>query len=144
MKRIDIVYALITSPDKSRVLMVKNRDKDKRDKWTLPGGTVEAGETLVQALIREAKEEAGVDIDVHGVAAVNEVIFADRQEHFVLLTFRAEITGGKEATQTPDEISAVEWIETERADHLMPYYKEGITGLVRSGLEVPYVDEGKE
>ncbi|RCX23565.1 8-oxo-dGTP diphosphatase [Fontibacillus phaseoli] len=141
MKRIDIVYALITSPDKRRVLMVQNRDN--RNTWTLPGGTVEPGETLVQALRREVKEEAGIEIEVHGVMAVNEVVFSEKEEHFVLLTFRAEMTGGREVTMMPDEISAVSWIELERADGLMPYYEAGLSGLVTAGQEVPYCDEGK-
>ncbi len=141
MKRIDIVYALITSPDKKSVLMVQNRDN--RDTWTLPGGTVETRETLVQALTREVKEEAGVDIEVFGVLAVNEVIIHEREEHFILLTFRAEITGGREETLMPDEISQVSWVDLDRADELMPYYEEGISGLVRRVSEVPYFDEGK-
>ncbi|WP_410768633.1 NUDIX hydrolase [Fontibacillus sp. BL9] len=140
MRRIDIVYALITSPDKQRVLMVQNRDN--RNTWTLPGGTVEPGETLVQALRREVREEAGIEIDIHGVMAVNEVVFPDKEEHFVLLTFRAEMTGGREVTMMPDEISAVSWIELERADVLMPYYENGLSGLVGAGHEVPYCDEG--
>ncbi|WP_334071226.1 NUDIX hydrolase [Paenibacillus sp. A14] len=142
MKRIDIVYALIVSPDNQKVLMVQNLDN--RDTWTLPGGTVEPGETLETALIREVREEAGVDIAVRGVAAVNEVIFPEKQEHYLLLTFHADHLGGKEETNVPSEISAVSWIDIDRADALMPYYEAGISGLVRNGDEVPYCDEGKE
>lgn len=141
MKRIDIVYALIVSPDKKQVLMVRN--SDNRDTWTLPGGTVEPRETLVRALIREVKEEAGVDIEVFGVMAVNEVVFPEREEHFVLFTFRAEITGGREETMMPDEIAEVSWVDLDQADRLMPYYKNGISGLVRGEREIPYVDEGE-
>ncbi|MEF2967240.1 NUDIX hydrolase [Paenibacillus sp. M1] len=142
MKRIDIVYALIVNSDKTKVLMVQNRDN--LDTWTLPGGTVEEGETLTEALIREVKEEAGVDIAVYGVLAVNEMVVPDRGEHYVLLTFRAEITGGREATNIPEEISAVSWVELAQGDRLMPYYEDGISGLVKRGQEIPYLDEGKE
>lgn len=142
MKRIDIVYALIVSPDNQKVLMVQNLDN--RDTWTLPGGTVEPGETLETALIREVREEAGIEIAVRGVAAVNEVIFSEKQEHYLLLTFRADRLGGTEKTNVPTEISAVSWIDVDLADSLMPYYEAGISGLVRSGEEVPYCDEGKE
>lgn len=141
MKRIDIVYAFIVNEDKTRVMMVQNRNNEQN--WTLPGGTVELGETLEQALIREVKEEAGVDIAVYGVLAVNEVIFEEREEHYLLLTFRAEIVGGREQTLVPDEISAVSWIELERADLLMPFYEEGLSSIVRRDQEVPYFDEGR-
>lgn len=42
----------------------------------------------------------------------------------------------------PDEIAAIEWIEVERADELMPYYKEKLRDIVRRGAEVAYYDEG--
>ncbi|MGC6588449.1 NUDIX hydrolase [Paenibacillus sp. Dod16] len=63
MKRIDVAYSLITDKDKTKILMVKNH---KNGTWSLPGGGVEENETLDAAAIREAKEETGYDIKVHG------------------------------------------------------------------------------
>ncbi|MNJ47531.1 NUDIX hydrolase [Paenibacillus fonticola] len=139
MRRVDVVYTLLLNEDETKILMVKNHG---RDTWTLPGGTVEQGETLKTAAIREAKEETGLDVEIGGVAAVNEGLFTEPGQHVVFVTFRGQITGGRMEIVRPDEIAAIEWIEVERADELMPYYKEKLRDIVRRGAEVAYYDEG--
>lgn len=140
MKRKDIVYALLPSEDGGRILMVHNTDE--WNTWTLPGGTVEQGETLQEALIREVKEEAGVDIKVLEVAAINELRAPESGKHYLLITFHARIIGGQLGTNVPEEVAEVEWIELPRADLLMPYYEKGISSLIQQRQGVPYFDEG--
>lgn len=78
MIRVDVAYSLITDPTNSKILMVRNVD-DSSDRWSLPGRAVERGEALDQAAIREAKEETGLDIKVHGIVAVNECKFPKKK-----------------------------------------------------------------
>lgn len=139
MKRINVVYSLITDQTKTKVLMVNNNDNGT---WSLPGGAVEGNESLEAAAIREAKEETGFNIMVHGIVAVNEAKLLKYDEHALFITFRAEIIGGHREITRPDEIKEVEWIDFERANELMPYYKDGINKIVRNGKEITYFDEG--
>jgi len=139
MKIIHVVYSLITDETKSKVLMVLNKG---RDSWSLPGGAAEGDESLEDAAIREAKEETGLDINVYGIAAVNEAI-TKWNEKVLFITFRADVIGGIVEITRPEEIGGVQWIETHEADRLMPYYKEGISGLVRDEAEVAYHNEGR-
>ena len=49
---------------KNRVLILKKADKNKGIKWDLPGGKVNFGETLEEALIRQVKEETGCHVSI--------------------------------------------------------------------------------
>ncbi|CAM4401043.1 NUDIX hydrolase [Paenibacillus alkaliterrae] len=64
MKRVDVSSALITDSE-GHILIVKNAKGDS-SYWSLPGGAVEAGETLEQAATREVKEETGDGIVITG------------------------------------------------------------------------------
>ncbi|MGD0032885.1 NUDIX hydrolase [Paenibacillus illinoisensis] len=140
MRRVDVAYALILDDTSSKILMVKNKGNSS---WSLPGGAVEKEETLDQAAIREAKEETGLDVKVQGVIAINECIFEKKQEHVILFTFRAEVIGGRLELIRPHEISEIAWMDVDKADELMPYYKDGIRSLVQ-GTEIPHYDQGRK
>lgn len=58
----------IVENDKSEILLVKHRDKEV---WTVPGGQVEIGENLIEALIREIKEESGIDVVVNKLVCIS-------------------------------------------------------------------------
>lgn len=61
MKRIHIVAGIIFNHDKSQVFITKRPDdKHKGGFWEFPGGKVEQGETIQQAMIRELEEEIGI------------------------------------------------------------------------------------
>ncbi|WP_418040930.1 NUDIX hydrolase [Paenibacillus xylanilyticus] len=140
MRRVDVAYALILDDTSSKILMVKNKGNAS---WSLPGGAVEKEETLDQAAIREAKEETGLDVKVQGVIAINECIFEKKQEHAIFFTFSAEVIGGRLELIRPHEISEIAWMDVDKADELMPYYKDGIRSLVE-GNEIPHYDQGRK
>lgn len=126
MEEVKVVYALIKNKE-NQILMVDNHEGH----WSLPGGRVEADETLFEATIREIYEETGFEIEVGNLLAVNEAKFLKRNHHAILFTFEAQIVGGIEKINMPQEILQIEWVDIEKAQQRMPYYSEGIKKLMQ-------------
>lgn len=80
------VFALIFD-DEGRILLGRRRDVDW---WNLPGGGMEAGETVDEALRREAREETGLEVEVGQLVGV----YSKPQKQEVVLTFRCRVVGG--------------------------------------------------
>jgi len=87
------VFALIF--DGERILLGHRRDIDW---WNLPGGGMELGEAVDEALCREVREETGLEVEVERLVGV----YSKPQKQEVVLTFRCRITGG--TLQATEEI----------------------------------------
>ncbi len=81
------------------VLLVKRRDEPTRGLWSPPGGSLELGETVEQAAIREALEETGVAARPVRVADVRDIVLRDAagrvQWHYVVIAVLCEYDSGE-------------------------------------------------
>jgi 8-oxo-dGTP diphosphatase len=80
--------------DDHSLILIKRRNPPYQNAWALPGGFVEYGETLEEAVIREAKEETGLEINVKGILGVYSDPNRDPRGHMVSVCFMAIPTGG--------------------------------------------------
>ncbi len=103
---------LILIEDGNRILL-QNRVKDDWKGYALPGGHVEAGESFVEAAIREAKEETGLRIKNPRLVGVKQ--FPIPNGRYVVFLFKATEFDGQ--AQSSDE-GNVEWVEYERLNGL--------------------------
>ncbi len=82
----------------NRVLLVKRRHEPGKGLWSIPGGIVEVGEPVEEAIVREVKEETGFNIKVEEPLDVTDVIIRDEKErikfHYILVSFLGKIVGG--------------------------------------------------
>jgi ADP-ribose pyrophosphatase YjhB (NUDIX family) len=101
------------------ILLVHRTDNDL---WALPGGAMDIGEHLADTVVREVKEETGIDVEVTGVVGIytnpNHVMAYDdgevRQQCSICFTTR--MIGGQVATSS--ETSEVQFVGLEQLDAL--------------------------
>lgn len=97
--------------DGNRLLLVRRGRSPACGRWSVPGGRVEPGETLAQAVVRELREETGLDVACGELLGWVERIGPGH--HFVILDFRAEVVGGTEAV-AGDDAAEVAWVDLDR------------------------------
>jgi ADP-ribose pyrophosphatase YjhB (NUDIX family) len=95
-----------------KVLVVRRARKPALGVYTVPGGVVEAGETLLDAVAREVREETGLEIEPVALAGHREVILRDEDgrvnRHFVILCFAARLLSGE--IRLNEELDEARWI----------------------------------
>ncbi|MDN3700267.1 8-oxo-dGTP diphosphatase MutT [Vibrio artabrorum] len=109
MKRTHIVAGIIFNSDKSQVFITKRPDdKHKGGFWEFPGGKVEVGETIEQAMTRELDEEIGIKVTEQSLFEHLEFDYTDKslKFDFILVTDFEEQPYGKEGQQG-------EWVSLE-------------------------------
>ena len=98
--------------DGDRVLLIKRGHAPLKGQWSLPGGGVEVGETLEQAIAREVSEETGLTVDVGPMVEVLDRISRDDdgrvEHHFVLVDFICRPLGG--VLCGASDADAAEWV----------------------------------
>jgi mutator protein MutT len=86
---------------------------NERGLWEFPGGSVNFGERLVDAIQREIREEYGVDIDVGDLVDVADHILPEEKQHWVSPSFLARITSGSPSIQEPGKCSEIGWFRLD-------------------------------
>jgi len=93
------------------VLLVERGREPQKGLWSLPGGVVETGETLEEAVRREVREETGLLVEPVAVVEIFERILRDREGrveyHYVLIDYVCTVAGGQLAPA--DDASRVGW-----------------------------------
>jgi 8-oxo-dGTP diphosphatase len=105
--------------------------------FTMPGGVVEAGETLHQALVREIAEETGIAIEPVALAGQREFITRDEAgrvtRHFVILCFACRWVSG-EGVPLLEELSELRWLRPAELDGLAT--TEGLAEIVDAAFRL--------
>ncbi len=90
------VGALIVDNDK--IVLVRRHKEPARGEWSIPGGLVKLGETLEGAVVREAREETGLDVEPKILVKLLERIFPDElgriRYHYILADYLCSVVGG--------------------------------------------------
>ncbi|GJD33505.1 NUDIX hydrolase [Methylobacterium aerolatum] len=117
-----------------RVLLASRANEPMRGVWTLPGGLVEAGETLAEAALRELVEEVGVTAEVVGVLSPTEIIVRDgtgRARHHYVVHPHAALWRGGEPMAGPEALG-VRWADLSEIGALET--TPGLVGTLREAF----------
>ena len=110
------VGALIQNEQGEILLALRSQQaKNERGTWEIPGGAVEFGETLKQALQREIREEIGIEIEVGELLHVCDHILTEEGQHWVSPTFICQIKSGTPTIMEPQKCDALQWFTPEAA-----------------------------
>lgn len=101
-----------------RALLVRRATEPLKGEWSIPGGLVELGEKLVDAVQREVLEETGLTIEVGEVLDLFDSIWRDAdgrcQYHYVLVDYLCRVTGGE--LRAASDVSEARWISPDEIE----------------------------
>lgn len=129
-KHIVAVSGLIRN-SAAEVLMIQSPERG----WEVPGGRVEEGEDLIEALVREIREESGVGAEIGALVGIYSRI---TPPSMILFGFAGRYRSGELVTS--EESEAVEWVKPEavlgRITH--PAIRDRVQDLLANNVEVVY------
>ena len=103
-----------------RVLMIKRAQEPSKGRWSVPGGAIEIGEAVYDAVRREVREECGIEIEVVKVTNAADSIVPDEAGrvwfHYVSIYILARYVSGE--AHTDSDALEVRWVAREELDTL--------------------------
>lgn len=103
-----------------RVLLIRRGQPPMEGRWSIPGGIVELGEVIADAVARELKEETGVCVRVLDLIEIYEKVARDEagaaQYHFVILDYQCEFVEG--AAIAGGDVTEIAWATEQQMESL--------------------------
>ena len=117
-----------------RALLIKRGSAPLKDQWSIPGGTLELGESIQEGVRRELLEETGIEVRVGELIEVFDRIFRDAdgkiQYHFVIVDYLCEAISGE--ARAASDVTDVAWVN--EADLWNYKLTEAATRVIRKAF----------
>ena len=124
-------YGLVVRPQQILLCRVSAHITEWAGGWTLPGGGIEFGEDPSAAMVREVREETGLEVRAAGVAGLDSLFpNKDSTTHSLRVIYFTELLGGILTNEVDGSTDLCEWHDVEAVRSLP------IVGLVETGLSL--------
>jgi len=131
---IGVGVGAIIVDERGRLFLARRgrKAKNERGLWEFPGGSVEMGERLVDALKREIREEYGVEIEVGELLDVVDHILPTEGQHWVSPTFICRLASGEPTIREPEKCAEIGWFAPDQVPpDLTVISRENLENYVR-------------
>lgn len=114
-----------------KMLLEKRKNDPGKGRWSVPGGVVELGENVTQTVIREVKEETGLDVaEPEHIDVVDQITRDENgriKYHFVIVDYLVNLKGG--TLNAASDADALQWVSLDDVE------KYDLTGTFRAFFE---------
>ncbi len=125
---------MVTRDDK--VLLIKRGKEPRKGTWTVPGGSVELGETLAQAAVREVREETGISIEPGDAFTAIDAIYHDQEGglkfHYIIIYMEARYLNGE--PEASDDAQEARWVDFKTIRQGFPHAEQRTLSIIRERL----------
>lgn len=100
-----------------RIALIQRGTEPAKGRWSIPGGLIEVGEMLSEAVVREVQEETGLVVEPVELIELLDRIYRDGERvryHYVIADYLCRVVGG--TLQAGSDAAAVRWVEHEQCN----------------------------